>query len=137
MNTHPDVIIIGGGAGGLTAATQAARTGASVTLITDGPLGGDCTHTGCVPSKTLIAAAARGDDFATAMATVHATVDRIAESEDEAHLARAGVTVVRGRARLAGGAEVVVDGTTFTSRRIIVSTGSRASVPPVPGLIDL
>jgi pyruvate/2-oxoglutarate dehydrogenase complex dihydrolipoamide dehydrogenase (E3) component len=108
-----------------------------VTLIADGPLGGDCTHTGCVPSKTLIAAAARGDDFATAMSAVHATVDRIAASEDEAHLAAAGVTVVRGRALLAGGGRVVVDGTTFTSDRIIVSTGARASVPPVPGLADL
>jgi len=137
VNTDPDVIIIGGGAGGLTAATQAARTGASVTLITDGPLGGDCTHTGCVPSKTLIAAAARGDSFTTAMETVHAAVERIAESEDEDHLARAGVTVVRGRARLAGGGKVVVDGTTFTSRRIIVSTGAHASLPPVPGLAEL
>lgn len=137
MNTNPDVIVIGGGAGGLTAATQAVRTGASVTLIADGPLGGDCTHTGCVPSKTLIAAAGRGDSFATAMEAVHAAVDRIAASEDEAHLAKAGVTVVRGRARLAGGGKVEVDGTALTARNIIVSTGARASVPPVPGLADL
>lgn len=70
MKAGPDVVVIGGGAGGLTAASQAKRMGASVMLVADGPIGGDCTHTGCVPSKTLIAAAARGDDFETAMATV-------------------------------------------------------------------
>ena len=52
-----DLIIIGGGAGGLSAARAARWQGADVALISEGPLGGDCTFTGCVPSKTLIAAA--------------------------------------------------------------------------------
>lgn len=134
MNQSPDVVVIGGGAGGLTAATQAARMGASVTLVADGPLGGDCTHTGCVPSKTLIAAAARGDDFATAIASVHATVARIAATEDVGHLAAAGVEVVSGRGRLRAPGVVEVDGTTLRARHIIVATGARASLPPVAGL---
>ena len=54
------------------------RYGASVALISDAPLGGDCTWTGCVPSKTLIEAASRGDSFHEAMDRVHDTVARIA-----------------------------------------------------------
>ncbi len=80
MTGASDVVIVGGGAGGLTAAAHARRFGATVTMVADGPLGGDCTHTGCVPSKTLIAAAARGAGFTEAMAVVHATVERSANS---------------------------------------------------------
>ena len=52
-----DVVVIGGGAGGLSAARAAVRRGASALLVQEGRLGGDCTFTGCVPSKTLIEAA--------------------------------------------------------------------------------
>lgn len=137
MSTAPDLIIVGGGAGGLTAAAHARRFGAVVTMVADGPLGGDCTHTGCVPSKTLIAAAARGAGFAEAMAAVHAAVERIAAAEDEDHLSGLGITVVRGRGRLIGDGRVDVDGTTIRSSNIIVATGARASLPPVPGLAEL
>lgn len=137
MNTAPDVVVLGGGAGGLTAASQAKRMGASVKLVADGPLGGDCTHTGCVPSKTLIAAAARGDDFETAITTVHATIDRIAATEDADHLTRVGIEVARGRARLTSATTVDVDGTTLRCNRIIIATGARSSLPPIPGLASV
>ena len=137
MNHSPDIVVIGGGAGGLTAANQAKRMGAEVMLVADGPLGGDCTHTGCVPSKTLIAAAARGDNFETAIATVHATIDRIAATEDADHLTRVGIDVRRGRARLNSASAVDVEGTTVRGSRIIVATGARASLPPVPGLASV
>jgi len=129
-----DVVVIGGGAGGLMAATHAARRGARVTLVADGPLGGDCTHTGCVPSKTLIAAAAAGRSFADAMAEIRSVVDRIAASEDEATLARAGVEVVRGRGELTAPGRVLVDGRELRTRHVILSTGATAAIPPVPGL---
>jgi pyruvate/2-oxoglutarate dehydrogenase complex dihydrolipoamide dehydrogenase (E3) component len=63
-------------------------------------VGGDCTFTGCVPSKTLLAAAARGESFADAMAAVRAAVARIAATEDDLALKRDGVSVVRGHAVL-------------------------------------
>jgi pyruvate/2-oxoglutarate dehydrogenase complex dihydrolipoamide dehydrogenase (E3) component len=129
-----DVIVVGGGAGGLTAATRAARRGASVALVADGPLGGDCTHTGCVPSKTLLAAAANGRTFDDAMSAVHAAVARIAAAEDETVLARAGVRVVRGRGELTAPGRVRVDGVGFTARHVILATGATAALPPVPGL---
>ena len=49
-----DLIVIGGGAGGLTAASGASAFGAKTALVHDGPLGGDCLWTGCVPSKALL-----------------------------------------------------------------------------------
>ncbi|MDP9440917.1 MAG: FAD-dependent oxidoreductase, partial [Actinomycetota bacterium] len=51
-----DVVVVGGGTGGLTAAREAARRGASTLLVQQGRVGGDCTFTGCVPSKALLAA---------------------------------------------------------------------------------
>ena len=60
LPSEVDLLVLGGGAGGLTAARQGRRLGATVVLVTDGPLGGDCTWTGCIPSKALLAAAAGG-----------------------------------------------------------------------------
>src|SRR5712691_1313611 len=76
-----DVIVIGGGAGGLAAARAVARRGAHPLLVQQGPLGGECTFTGCVPSKTLIEAAARGAPFPAAMAAVRDAVAAIAATE--------------------------------------------------------
>ncbi len=129
-----DVLVVGGGAGGLTAATHAARRGARVVMVSDGPLGGDCTHTGCVPSKTLLSAADAGLSFDDAMARVRRTIERIAATEDEAALARAGIHVVRGRGRLTGPGSLDVDGRVLRARHIVVATGARASVPPIAGI---
>lgn len=129
-----DVVVVGAGAGGLTAATHAARRGAEVVLVADGPPGGDCTFTGCVPSKTLLAAAADRMSFDEAMARVHRTIERIAATEDEAALARSGVGVVRGRGELLGDGRVRVDDTVLRGAHVVIATGGRAALPPVPGL---
>ena len=133
MRRH-DVVVVGGGAGGLTAAREANRRGARTVLVSEGPLGGDCTHTGCVPSKALLDAAARGQSFAEALATVHQRIDDVAATEDFDTLAREGIEVVSGRGRLAGGRGVDVDGRRIEGRHIILATGARAAVPPIPGL---
>nr|WP_197519096.1 FAD-dependent oxidoreductase [Mycobacterium gordonae] len=129
-----DLVVIGGGAAGLAAATTAAQDRMGVALISDGPLGGDCTFTGCVPSKTLIAAAAQGLTFHDAMQRVRATVGEIAATESAACLRRAGVHVIDGRARLLGGGAVAVDGTRLRAGAIVVATGSRPAIPPLDGL---
>ncbi len=133
MRRH-DVVVVGGGTGGLTAAREANRRGARTVLVSEGPLGGDCTHTGCVPSKALLDAAARGQSFAEAIATVHQRIDDVAATEDADTLAREGIEVVSGRGRLAGGRGVDVDGRRIEGRHIILATGARAAVPPIPGL---
>jgi pyruvate/2-oxoglutarate dehydrogenase complex dihydrolipoamide dehydrogenase (E3) component len=129
-----DVIVLGGGAAGLAAASAAARAGAKVLLVADGDLGGDCTFTGCVPSKTLVEAAARGLSFADAMARVRATVARIAATEDETVLGELGIEVLRGRARFTGRDAVEVGGRQLRSSRIVIATGAAPAVPPIDGL---
>ncbi len=132
-----DLIIVGGGAGGLGAARAARWSGADVALVNDGPLGGDCTFTGCVPSKTLLAAARDRMGFEDAMARVSSTVDRIADSESADGLRKEGVTVIEGRARFATHDSIVVDERRITAPRIIVATGGRPLVPAIPGLDDV
>ena len=118
MTGELDLVVIGGGAAGITAAREGARRGARTALVQDGPIGGDCTFTGCVPSKTLLAAAARGAPFDDAMAKVRQAVARIAATEDDIALERDGVTVVHGRARLTSPRKIDVDGTRLRSLRL-------------------
>lgn len=131
-----DLIVVGGGAAGLAAVRTGLWVGADVALVTDGPIGGDCTFTGCIPSKTLIAAAAAGLGFDEAMARVRSTVDQVAATESAEVWRRQGVTVLEGRARLVTHDTVAVDGQRVTAPRIVIATGSRPLIPPVEGLAD-
>ncbi|MEO0492011.1 MAG: FAD-dependent oxidoreductase [Actinomycetota bacterium] len=131
-----DLIIIGGGAGGLGALRAALWAKADVLMINDGPPGGDCTFTGCVPSKTLLSAARGGASFDEAMARVHATVDRIAATETADVLVEHGASFIEDRARLVTHDSVAVGERRISAPRIIVATGGRASAPPIPGLAD-
>ena len=129
-----DLIVIGGGAGGLASARSAARRGARVLLVEQGRLGGECTFTGCVPSKTLLEASHRGLDFDRAMATVHRVVEAIAATETDEVLLSEGVDVVHGWATLRASGKVDVDGQLFSAGSLILATGSRPAVPSIQGL---
>ena len=132
-----DLIVVGGGAAGLGAVRAALRAGADVALVTDEAPGGDCTFTGCVPSKTLLAAARDGLSFTDAMTRVRSTVERIAATESTDVLRSRGVTVIEGRARLATHDTVAVGERRITARRIVVATGSQPSLPDhIPGLAE-
>lgn len=135
-----DVAVVGGGAGGLAAAFQARRRGASVCVIEADRLGGDCTWTGCVPSKALLerarevhAARRAGWDGAAdvpqIMRGVAETVERIARDEDADTLERHGVMVARGRARFTGPRTLEVEGTAIAARTVIIATGAAPLVP--------
>jgi pyruvate/2-oxoglutarate dehydrogenase complex dihydrolipoamide dehydrogenase (E3) component len=129
-----DLIVIGGGAGGMGAARAALRRGARTLLVQSGPLGGECTFVGCVPSKALIEAAARGATFADAVAAVRRAVETIAATETDEVFAREGVDVVHGWATFRSAHEIDVDGRKLRASHIIVATGSRPAVPPIDGL---
>jgi pyruvate/2-oxoglutarate dehydrogenase complex dihydrolipoamide dehydrogenase (E3) component len=68
------------------------------------------------------------------MATVHQRIEQVAATEDADTLAREGIEVLAGRARLTGGRGIDVDGRRIQARHIILATGARAAVPPIPGL---
>ncbi|MGW0767269.1 dihydrolipoyl dehydrogenase [Streptomyces sp. NPDC002676] len=126
MNT-PDVIVIGGGTGGYSTALRAASLGLAVVLVERDKVGGTCLHRGCIPSKAMLHAAELVDGIVEARERwgVKATVDSVdwtalVATRDhivgrnhkgvEAHLAHAGVRVLRGSARLTGPRTVRVEG---------------------------
>ena len=132
-----DLIVVGGGAGGLGAARAAARRRARTLLIQRGPLGGDCTFTGCVPSKALIESVAEGKDFLAAMVAVRCAVETIAATETDEVLAREGVDVLHGWASFCGPRRLEVDGAVLTAPRVIIATGTGPAVPPIDGLGEI
>ena len=134
MDRDYDLIVIGGGAAGLAAAQAGAAARARTLLVAAGEIGGECTFTGCVPSKTLIEAAARGASFTGAAAAVREAVAAIAATETADVLTRRGIEVVRGRAAFTSPREVIAAGRVLRARGFVVATGSRSALPPVPGL---
>ncbi len=147
----PDLCIIGAGSGGLSLAAGAVQMGARVVLIEGAEMGGDCLNAGCVPSKALLAAGKAAEamrqvgpfgigpvqpeiDFAAVKAHVAGVIAGIAPHDSQARFEGLGVTVLRGWARFTSPREVEAAGQTIRARRFIIATGSRAAVPPVPGI---
>jgi pyruvate/2-oxoglutarate dehydrogenase complex dihydrolipoamide dehydrogenase (E3) component len=148
----PDICVIGAGAGGLSVAAAAAAFGVSVVLVEKGKLGGECLNTGCVPSKSLLASAARAHtvararafgisagaaevDFGTVHRRVHGVIAAIAPNDSKERFSGLGVRVIAGAARFKDRATVVVgDSTEIKARRFVIATGSSPAVPPIPGL---
>lgn len=117
------------------------RRARRVVLVQDGPVGGDCTFTGCIPSKTLLAAAERGVPFGEAMVRVRAAVGKIAAAETAEVLRGEGIAVIEGRARFIDRrtVDVTQNGVGHPVRRIraravVIATGSAPLIPAVPGL---
>jgi pyruvate/2-oxoglutarate dehydrogenase complex dihydrolipoamide dehydrogenase (E3) component len=129
-----DLIVIGGGAGGLSAARAGAQRGLSTLLISAGPLGGDCTFSGCIPSKTLIEGARQGLSFAAAMDRMRRVVASIADSENADVLRSEGVRVLEGIARFVGPRRLAVGSDRFAAKRFVVATGSTPTIPSGLGL---
>jgi dihydrolipoamide dehydrogenase len=135
-----DVIVIGAGPGGLTVAAGLAGLGRMVALIENGRVGGDCTNTGCIPSKRLIHLARSGEsqDTAQVMADVRATRDGLAARERGEFGDHPRIALIDGHATLVGRGRVRVrtgaDEAMLTAPHVVIATGSDPLVVPVPGL---
>ncbi|MFP4451417.1 MAG: dihydrolipoyl dehydrogenase family protein [Rhodosalinus sp.] len=146
-----DLLVIGAGSGGLSVAAGAVQMGARVVLLEGGKMGGDCLNYGCVPSKSLIAAAkaAHGQahaapfgianvapqiDYAAAMGHVQDVIAQIAPHDSQERFEGLGVRVIRAWGRFVNDREVEAGDTRIRARRIVIATGSSPFVPPIPGL---
>jgi glutathione reductase (NADPH) len=144
-----DLVVIGGGSGGLACAQRAARLGARVAVAEPAALGGTCVNVGCVPKKlmyhaadvahALVDAADYGftleglrHDWAALKSRRDAYVERLRGIYAD-NLARSGATLLRAPARLAGGGRVEIGGEAHAARHVVIATGGRPSVPAVPG----
>ncbi|MGE3141500.1 MAG: NAD(P)/FAD-dependent oxidoreductase, partial [Thermoleophilia bacterium] len=139
--SHHDAIVIGAGSGGLTVAVGLAALGRRVALVEAGAVGGDCTNVGCVPSKRLIHLSrdpALRLDPAVPLAEVRATRDGLAAREAREIAGKDGIDLIRGRATLAPGRRVTVEGAGETLRliapHVVIATGSRPRPLDIPGL---
>jgi pyruvate/2-oxoglutarate dehydrogenase complex dihydrolipoamide dehydrogenase (E3) component len=150
----PDLCVIGAGSGGLAVAAGAAQMGAEVVLVERREMGGDCLNFGCVPSKSLLAAARcavlwrRGGalgvtydppqiDFTAVADSVQRVISAIAPNDSAERFEGLGVRVLRAEARFTGPRTVRAGDVEIRPRRFVIATGSHPAIPPIPGLPDV
>ncbi len=154
MNQY-DLIVIGGGAGGLTVASGAASLGAKVALIEkSGLLGGDCLHFGCVPSKAFIESArevatirrstdygfeTKGSvDMKKVRERVQDAISHIQEHDDPDRFLQLGVDIYFGGAEFLDSHTILVEKEDrISGKRIVVATGSGPLIPEIEGIEDV
>jgi len=159
MRDDVDLVIVGLGSGGMTAAQFAVELGRTVVVAERHRVGGDCLWTGCVPSKALIASARVAHhlrhadrfglptsdapiDLSAVWRRVRAVREEIASGDDDPARFRAmGIDLALGEARLTGPNEVTITATDGSTRQvcaglILLCAGSRPTVPDVPGLVE-
>lgn len=149
-----NLVVIGGGSAGLVTALIGAAVKAKVTLIEKHKMGGDCLNTGCVPSKALIRSAkfvaqqqraselgmksASVDfDFAEVMERIQRVIKTIEPHDSVDRFRGLGVDVIEGEAKITSPYTVEVNGQRLTTRNIVIATGARPFVPPLPGLDEV
>ena len=146
---HFDLLVIGGGSGGLAMARRASNHGASAAVFEFDRLGGTCVNRGCVPKKVMWYAASlahaledagdygfdldvNGHDWSRLVAARAAYIERL-NGIYANNLERDGVTLVVGRARFVDVKTLEVDGQRYTADRIVIATGGEPIVPDIPG----
>jgi len=150
---NADLCVIGAGAAGLVSSAGAALLARKVVLFEAGEMGGDCLNYGCVPSKAILTAAhvahtvntaARYGvettpariDFAKVREHIRAAIEAIHPNDSQERFEGMGVRVVRERARFTGPDTVESDSVAVRARRIVIASGTRARVLPIPGLSE-
>jgi glutathione reductase (NADPH) len=144
-----DLIVIGGGSGGLAHAQRAAQYGAKAAVIESGPLGGTCVNVGCVPKKIMWYAAQHAhmlehaQDFGFDVSVNGHAWSDVRKKRDayiqrlnqiyESNLDKRDVTLMKGKAKFLDAKTVDVDGQSYTADRIVIATGGFPIVPDVPG----
>ena len=146
-----DICVIGAGSGGLSVAAAASQMGAKTVLIEKAKMGGDCLNYGCVPSKSLLAAAHAAEtagkasrfgvdcpapkiDEARVYGHVRSVIAAIAPNDSTERFEGFGVKVIHAAGKFVAPREVEAGGYRISARRFVIATGSGPAIPPVPGL---
>jgi pyruvate/2-oxoglutarate dehydrogenase complex dihydrolipoamide dehydrogenase (E3) component len=155
MATHDfDLVIIGAGSGGLTAAGFAAQLGAKVALVEKNRIGGDCTWTGCVPSKALLKAAKVAHEVRTASrfgitanppavemtsvrAYVRQAIQQVYQFEGPEELRKQGIEVIQGAGRFIDTTTIMVDEQLVRAKTFLLTTGARPQIPAIAGVNEV
>ncbi len=149
-----DLIVVGAGAAGSTAAAEARGQGARVAMIEQWKVGGTCLNAGCDPTKALVRAAHALHETRTAgrfgievedvqvdwpgvIDRVERVIDTIRGGDGDRNIREAGIDLRKGHARLLSPTEVAVEGDVLRGEAVILATGVRAFVPAIPGLRDV
>ncbi len=149
MTEKFDLIVIGGGSGGLAHAQRAAEYGMKAAVVESGPLGGTCVNVGCVPKKIMWYAAhhahqmhlardfgfdvsLQGHDWSALKSRRDAYIKRL-NGIYESNLDKRDVAYLAGFGKFIDATTVDVDGTAYTAERIVIATGGYPVVPDVPG----
>lgn len=149
-----DILVIGGGSGGLSVSAGAAQMGAKVVLLEAHLMGGDCLNFGCIPSKALLAAGKQAQamrsganlgvtpvipevSYTAAKDHVRKVIDTITPMDSQERFEGFGIQVIREFGKFISPTEVQAGEHIITARRIVIATGSRPFVPPIPGIDDV
>jgi pyruvate/2-oxoglutarate dehydrogenase complex dihydrolipoamide dehydrogenase (E3) component len=149
-----DLVIIGAGSGGLTAGGFAAQLGAKVALVEKNRIGGDCTWTGCVPSKALLKAAKVAHEVRTASrfgitanppavemtsvrAYVRQAIQQVYQFEGPEELRKQGIEVIRGAGRFVDARTIVAGEQLVRAKTFLLTTGARPQIPAIAGLNEV
>ncbi|MYL72105.1 NAD(P)-binding protein [Halobacillus litoralis] len=150
MTFDYQIVVIGGGSGGLTVAAGAASFGAKVALIErKNELGGDCLHYGCMPSKALIQASKEIEDaskytqlteddyesfFTSAMERVSEALQDVQAHDSKDRFINLGIDIYEAEGSFLDEHTLQVGEQTITAKRFVIATGSSPAVPPIDGL---
>ena len=150
-----ELVVIGGGAGGLVVASVAAQLGLDVVLINkEEAMGGDCLHYGCVPSKALLKSASVAHvvreasrwgihseppeiDIQAVNQAIKNAIDTIQVHDSRERFEALGCEVITGEARFCGQSQVEVGAAKISAKHFVVATGSSAWIPPIKGLHEV
>lgn len=145
-----DLLVIGGGSGGLGAARRAVSYGAKVALVERARLGGTCVNVGCIPKKVMFNASSIAEalrdaeeygfegvkpvpiNWARIKASRDAYIVRLNEIYDK-NLSGEKVTILRGEGHFVDSHRVEVNGTTYSAKHVVIAAGGMPLIPDIPG----
>jgi mercury(II) reductase len=148
-----DVVVIGAGGAGSTAAHELVQKGARVALVERWKVGGTCLNVGCDPTKTLVRSAEVAHlakngsrfgvntngvaiDWPKVIARVDRVIDTIRGGDGEQNIRDSGIALYKGHARFRSPLEIDVDGEVIRAAKVIIATGAANTIPPIEGLTE-